>query len=87
MTVVLSPEIHEAVEYFKKNLGYSDKHLYLGLVQFDVMKDKNPEFAEVIYNFYKKSRKALLLLLSMGMWLNGQLNSIKPLSDSSTGKN
>ncbi|WP_342487295.1 hypothetical protein NSQ30_10535 [Bacillus sp. FSL R7-0651] len=66
MTVVLSPEIHEAVEYFKKNLGYSDKHLYLGLVQFDVMKDKNPEFAEVIYNFYKKKPESFIAAFKHG---------------------
>ncbi|MGM0968632.1 MAG: hypothetical protein ACQEWR_08650 [Bacillota bacterium] len=66
MTVVLSPEIHEAVEYFKKNLGYSDKHLYLGLVQFDVMKDKNPEFAEVIYNFYKEKPESFIAAFKHG---------------------
>ncbi|MEK4049869.1 MULTISPECIES: hypothetical protein [unclassified Bacillus (in: firmicutes)] len=66
MTVVLSPEIHEAVEYFKKNLGYSDKHLYLGLVQFDVMKDKNPEFADVIYNFYKEKPESFIAAFKHG---------------------
>ncbi|WP_144498228.1 hypothetical protein [Bacillus pumilus] len=66
MTVVLSPEIHEAVEYFKKNLGYSDKHLYLGLVQFDVMKEKNPEFAEAIYNFYKEKPESFIAAFKHG---------------------
>ncbi|MEK4705811.1 hypothetical protein [Bacillus sp. FSL H8-0512] len=66
MTVVLSPEIHEAVEYFKKNLGYSDKHLYLGLVQFDVMKDKNSEFADVIYNFYKEKPESFIAAFKNG---------------------
>lgn len=66
MTVVLSPEIHEAVEYFKKNLGYSDKHLYLGLVQFDVMKDKNAEFADVIYNFYKEKPESFIAAFKHG---------------------
>ncbi|KIL12172.1 hypothetical protein B4127_1503 [Bacillus pumilus] len=66
MTVVLSPEIHDAVEFFKKNLGYSDKHLYLGLVQFDVMKDKNAEFAEVIYNFYKEKPEDFIAAFKHG---------------------
>jgi len=66
MTVVLSPEIHDAVEFFKKNLGYSDKHLYLGLVQFDVMKDKNPEFSEVIYNFYKEKPESFIAAFKHG---------------------
>ncbi|MFP3418001.1 hypothetical protein R0K30_02480 [Bacillus sp. SIMBA_154] len=66
MTVVLSPEIHEVVEYFKKNLGYSDKHLYLGLVQFDVMKDKNPELADVIYNFYKEKPESFIAAFKHG---------------------
>ncbi|MDM5298148.1 hypothetical protein QUF51_08245 [Bacillus pumilus] len=66
MTVVISAEIHEAVEYFKKKLSYSDKHLYLGLVQFDVMKDKDPELADVIYNFYKEKPESFIAAFKHG---------------------
>lgn len=53
MINILTKDPNEAIQYFKNKLSISEKGLYITLINFELLRDKNSKFAERLYDLYK----------------------------------
>ncbi|TDO07452.1 hypothetical protein DFO69_4013 [Bacillus subtilis] len=53
MPNIISKEQDEAIKYFRNKLNLSDKDLYIPLINFELLRDKNEQYANVLYELYK----------------------------------
>ncbi|ARV44091.1 hypothetical protein BCV50_03365 [Bacillus subtilis] len=53
MPNIISKEQDEALNYFRNKLNLSDKDLYIRLINFELLRDKNEQYANILYELYK----------------------------------
>lgn len=49
MPNIISKEQDEAIKYFRNKLNLSDKDLYIPLINFELLRDKNEQYANVLF--------------------------------------
>lgn len=49
MPNIISKEQDEAIKYFRNKLNLSDKDLYIPLINFELLRDKNEQYANILY--------------------------------------
>lgn len=47
MPNIISKEQNEAIKYFRNKLNISDKDLYIPFINFELLRDKNEQYANV----------------------------------------
>lgn len=49
MTNIISKVQDEAIKFFRNKLNLSDKDLYIPLINFELLRDKNEQYANVLF--------------------------------------
>ncbi|MCP9298382.1 hypothetical protein [Bacillus halotolerans] len=70
MPNIISKEQDEAIKYFRNKLNLSDKDLYIPLINFELLRDKNEQYANVLYELYKKDPYLFIRALKEGYVVN-----------------
>lgn len=70
MPNIISKEQDEAIKYFRNKLNLSDKDLYIPLINFELLRDKNEQYANVLYEMYKNDPYLFIRALKEGYVVN-----------------
>ncbi|ADP32449.1 hypothetical protein [Bacillus atrophaeus] len=70
MPNIISKEQDEAIKYFRNKLNLSDKDLYIPLINFELLRDKNEQYANIIYGLYKSDPYLFIKALKDGYVVN-----------------
>ncbi|MGK9268670.1 hypothetical protein KXR56_18740 [Bacillus inaquosorum] len=70
MPNIISKEQDEAIKYFRNKLNLSDKDLYIPLINFELLRNKNEQYANVLYELYKNDPYLFIRALKEGYVVN-----------------
>lgn len=70
MPNIISKEQDEAIKYFRNKLNLSDKDLYIPLINFELLRDKNEQYANILYELYKNDPYLFIRALKEGYVVN-----------------
>lgn len=70
MPNIISKEQGEVIKYFRNKLNLSDKELYIPLINFELLRDKNEQYANVLYELYKDDPYLFIRALKEGYVVN-----------------
>lgn len=70
MPNIISKDQDEAIKYFRNKLNLSDKDLYIPLINFELLRDKNEQYANILYELYKNDPYLFIRALKEGYVVN-----------------